>query len=246
MVKAGQQAPKHAAEVSQSAAEDQPAVEAQATVETVKLKQMNPAPYNPRVDQQPGDREYQTLEHSILKHGHIQPLVWNRRTGNLVGGHQTLKVLTAAGQDKADTIVIDVDENEERAINLVLNKTGGRWNQAKLAKLLSELKDQLEDIKDTGFDEIEYDAIAGQRDLEDILHQIEAEEEAPAAEAETFEPEDPGIASTRNYVVEVRFPDRTSSNEFIKQLGVDQEHRGRTIVIHESALPFLKEAAHED
>jgi hypothetical protein len=209
--------------------------------EVVLFEKMNPAPYNPRLDLTPADPEYRKLEKSILKHGHLQPLVWNRRTGNLVGGHQTLKVLKAAGHKKAQTAVVDLDENEEKALNLALNKTGGRWNQAKLAELLSELKDQIEDMEETGFDEIEVDAIAGQAELDNVLSQFETEEED-----EYGPPPDLDTISTRNYVVEVRFPDRTSSNKFIKWLGVDQEHRGRTIVIHERALPFLKEADHEN
>jgi len=59
----------------------------------IAIKDINPAPYNPRKDLRPGDPEYENIKQSILEFDMVEPLVWNKQTGNLVGGHQRLKVL---------------------------------------------------------------------------------------------------------------------------------------------------------
>ena len=56
-------------------------------IETKKFKDVNRAPYNPRVELMPGMPEYEKLAKSIHEYGHILPLVFNARTGVLVGGH---------------------------------------------------------------------------------------------------------------------------------------------------------------
>ena len=61
-------------------------------IPTEKLK---PSKYNPRKDLKPGDPEYEKLRRSIEEFGYVEPVIWNKRTGNIVGGHQRYKVLTA-------------------------------------------------------------------------------------------------------------------------------------------------------
>jgi len=59
----------------------------------IPITKINPAPYNQRLDLQPGDVEYEKIKRSITEFDLVEPLVWNKQTGNLVGGHQRLKVL---------------------------------------------------------------------------------------------------------------------------------------------------------
>ncbi|WP_207892461.1 hypothetical protein [Paenibacillus pinisoli] len=56
-------------------------------IQTISLDKLNPATYNPRDDLQPGDPEYEKLRCSIETFGYVEPIVWNERTGNMVGGH---------------------------------------------------------------------------------------------------------------------------------------------------------------
>ena len=56
-----------------------------------------PADYNPRKDLKPGDAEYEKLKRSIEQFGYVEPVIWNKTTGRVVGGHQRLKVLMAKG-----------------------------------------------------------------------------------------------------------------------------------------------------
>lgn len=62
-------------------------------IRTLKATELKAAAYNPRKDLQPEDAEYQKLRRSFEEFGYVEPVVWNERTGNLVGGHQRLKIL---------------------------------------------------------------------------------------------------------------------------------------------------------
>ena len=57
-------------------------------VQEIKVTQLNAAPYNPRIDLEPGMPEWEKLKRSIEEFGNVEPIVWNKRTGNVVGGHQ--------------------------------------------------------------------------------------------------------------------------------------------------------------
>lgn len=122
-------------------------------IKKIPITQIDPAPYNPRVDLTPGDPEYQKLEKSISTFGYVEPLVWNKRTKTLVSGHQRLKVLIAQGTKEVEVSVVDLPLAKERALNVALNKIEGRWDEDKLARLLSELSQIPDfDIGLTGFD----------------------------------------------------------------------------------------------
>ena len=66
-------------------------------IKKIPIGRINPAPYNPRRDLKPDDAQYQHLVRSMEEFGCVEPLIWNPRTGNLVGGHQRFKVLVAQG-----------------------------------------------------------------------------------------------------------------------------------------------------
>jgi DNA modification methylase len=122
-------------------------------IEKVPIHKIKPAQYNPRKNLKPGDAEYDKLAKSIDKFDCVEPLVWNRRTGNLVGGHQRLKVLIARGDKKVTCAVVDLPLEREKALNLALNKIAGEWDEKKLAAVLDELVRIPDfDLDLTGFD----------------------------------------------------------------------------------------------
>lgn len=83
----------------------------------------------------------------------MQLLVWNRRTGNLVGGHQGFKILVnELGSSEVNVSVVDLDDAREKALNIALNKISGDWDEDKLAQVLSELQESDLDVELTGFD----------------------------------------------------------------------------------------------
>lgn len=128
-------------------------------IERMPLSRIVPADYNPRKDLQPGDPEFEKLRRSISEFGLVEPLVFNERTGRLVGGHQRLKVLHVSGVTEVEVSVVDLDEDQERALNLALNKVQGDWDPEKLTALLAELDKHGFDLTITGFDELEIEEL---------------------------------------------------------------------------------------
>ena len=136
-------------------------------IQKIPINKLNPAKYNPRKDLQPGDPEYEKLKKSILEFDYIDPIIWNKRTGNVVGGHQRLKILKELGRTEIEVSVVDLDETKEKALNLALNKTGGDWDLLLLKDLLQELDTGDFDIEITGFDEEELNKLFRQMEKEE-------------------------------------------------------------------------------
>lgn len=129
-------------------------------IRVITIDQIKAAAYNPRVDLQPGDPEYEKLRRSIEEFGYIDPIVWNERTGNMVGGHQRYKILVnELGRTEVEVSVVDLDETQERLLNLTLNKVEGQWDDEALAHLLEELQAEAADLGLTGFDANEIESL---------------------------------------------------------------------------------------
>ena len=116
-----------------------------------------PADYNPRKDLKPGDAEYEKLKRSIEQFGYVEPVIWNKTTGRVVGGHQRLKVLMDMGMTEVDCVVVEMDEDKEKALNIALNKISGDWDKDKLALLIADLQGADFDVSLTGFEPAEID-----------------------------------------------------------------------------------------
>jgi len=128
-------------------------------IEKIPASKLNPAAYNPRKDLKPGDKEYEKLKRSISEFGYVEPVIWNKQTGNVVGGHQRLKVLLDLGHTEVDCVVVDLDEQREKALNLALNKIQGEWDESKLAAIMADFEATSFDVSITGFDADEVDAL---------------------------------------------------------------------------------------
>ncbi len=115
------------------------------------------ADYNPRKDLKPGDAEYEKLKRSIEQFGYVEPVIWNKTTGRVVGGHQRLKVLMDMGMTEVDCVVVEMDEDKEKALNIALNKISGDWDKDKLALLIADLQGADFDVSLTGFEPAEID-----------------------------------------------------------------------------------------
>ena len=132
-------------------------------IKTIKIADINPAHYNPRKDLKPEDKEYLKLAKSMKEFDLVEPLVWNKRTGNLVGGHQRLKILKDIGQTEVEVSVVDLTDAKEKALNLALNKISGEWDLPLLKDLLQEIDTGDFDIEITGFDN---------KEIEDLVNQL--------------------------------------------------------------------------
>ena len=152
-------------------------------IEKKNTKDLIPATYNPRKDLKPGDAEYDKLKRSIEQFGYVEPVIWNKVTGHVVGGHQRLKVLMDMGITEVECVIIEMDEDKEKALNIALNKISGDWDKDKLALLISDLQGVDFDVSLTGFDSKELDDLFKDT-LKDGIHDddfdVEEELKKPA------------------------------------------------------------------
>lgn len=109
----------------------------------VPIESLNPAAYNPR---DISDVAFEGLKESLKKFDCVEPLVFNKRTQTLVGGHQRLKALEALGYTSVPIIELDLSLAEEKALNVTLNNAAiaGHYTET-LQTLLEEIKIDLGD-----------------------------------------------------------------------------------------------------
>lgn len=81
----------------------------------MRLEDIKPAEYNPRVRLTEVDHEYKALKASIDEFGLVVPLIVNERTGTLVSGHQRLNVMLAEGVEETEVVIVDMEPDSEAA-----------------------------------------------------------------------------------------------------------------------------------
>lgn len=127
-------------------------------IEKKKISDLRAAPYNPRkISKEQMDR----LIGSIQEFDVVEPVVWNKKTGNVVGGHQRLIALQAMGRTEVDVVVVDIKESKEKALNIALNKISGEWDFPKLKEVILEIDTGEFPIELTGFDYAELEKLIG-------------------------------------------------------------------------------------
>ncbi len=154
-------------------------------IQKISVERLIPATYNPRKDLKPGDPEFEKLKRSVEEFGYVEPIIWNRRTGVVIGGHQRLKVLQHLGYTEVDCVVLDIDEQKEKALNVALNKISGEWDMPLLTALLKDLNEGGFDATITGFDVTELSAMFDDQSeiVEDDVPEVAPEEEKPFTQA---------------------------------------------------------------
>jgi len=137
-------------------------------IETVSIDLLKEAPYNPRVDLAQDDPDYIKVKRSLETFDLVEPVVWNKRTGFIVSGHQRVKALRELGRTEAEVSVVDLPLDEEKKLNVRINKVKGRWDYEKLADLIASLPE--EDVELTGFEDWEIDSLnVGYDHIDDLL-----------------------------------------------------------------------------
>jgi len=92
-------------------------------IEKRKLSELNAAPYNPR---QSTAKQEKQLKASLEKFGLVEPVIYNKRTGYIVGGHFRVRELQKLGCKEIDCVIVDLnDEDDQMLIARVLNAYWG-------------------------------------------------------------------------------------------------------------------------
>jgi len=106
-----------------------------------------PANYNPR---EITKKQFAEIKESVDKFGLVDPLIVNihpNRKNILVGGHQRLQVIIDMGLKTAPCVEVNLDEKQEKELNIRLNKNQGQWNFDNLANFFD-----VDNLVDWGFD----------------------------------------------------------------------------------------------
>jgi len=190
------------------------------------LRDISPAAYNPRKRLEPGDKEYEALKSSIERWGLVDPLVVNARTGNLVSGHQRYNIIADLGKTETEAVIVDLDERQERLLNIAMNKVEGQWDYGKLESLLSEF--ETEDIVFTGFSEGEIATMFG-TEADGVMEDYDDADDSSTGEEDDAPEEDDG-----EFSIYLSFPDRAAANEWLEEQGLDRSFPkgSRNMVVH--------------
>jgi ParB-like chromosome segregation protein Spo0J len=122
-------------------------------IEKILINKLKPATYNPR---QISKKQYNDLKDSLDKFSLVEPIVVNKDM-TIIGGHQRYKIWKEnAEQSNVDDItipcvVLDLNKEQERELNIRLNKSGGEWDMDILANEFD-----IEELKEWGFKDIEF------------------------------------------------------------------------------------------
>ena len=127
-------------------------------IKELPLKELKPAAYNPRKKLKKGDKEYEKIKQSLLKFGYVDPIIVNEDL-TVIGGHQRLTVLKDLDYETAKCVIVDLPKEDEKALNIALNKITGQWDEALLADLLLDLQESDFSLDLTGFEPPEIDDI---------------------------------------------------------------------------------------
>jgi len=119
-----------------------------ATAELAKMA----ARYNPR---KITEHDLEALRRSLKFFGTVEPIVVNRRSGHIVGGHQRVRAAEAEGIESLPVVHVDLDDPSEKQLNLALNRISGEFDVDKLAEVLADLEAAGADLAMTGFTDAE-------------------------------------------------------------------------------------------
>lgn len=146
-------------------------------IKELPLKELKPAAYNPRKKLKKGDKEYEKIKQSLLKFGYVDPIIVNEDL-TVIGGHQRLTVLKDLDYETAKCVIVDLPKEDEKALNIALNKITGQWDEALLADLLLDLQESDFNLDLTGFELPEIDDILSNvHDKELFEDEFDVEEE---------------------------------------------------------------------
>lgn len=98
-------------------------------IEIKKISDLKPAPYNPRLST---EKQEKNLQESLSKFGVVEPIIFNKQTGYIVGGHFRVRELKKLGYKEVECVIVDLSEEDEKELNIRLNANTGDWDWEEL------------------------------------------------------------------------------------------------------------------
>ena len=106
-------------------------------IELKKISDLKPAPYNPRTSTK---KQEEHLKASLEKFGVVEPIIFNERSGYIVGGHFRVRELKKLGYKEVECVIVDLNEDDEKELNIRLNANTGSFDFDRLANEWDEIK----------------------------------------------------------------------------------------------------------
>ena len=117
-------------------------------IEKIEISKLKPARYNPR---QISTKQYNDLKKSIERFGLVDPIIVNKDF-TIIGGHQRYKICKELKHKEIDCVVLDLSKEQERELNVRLNKNTGDFDMDILANEFN-----IDELVDWGFKHIDLD-----------------------------------------------------------------------------------------
>ena len=134
-------------------------------IEKKQIADLIPAPYNPR---QSTAKQEKHLKESLEKFGMVEPIIFNKQTGYIVGGHFRVRELKKLGIKEIECVIVDLNEADEKELNIRLNANTGSWDWDTLANDWDVV-----DLEAWGMEIPQFDE-GNDEDLEDLSDKIKS------------------------------------------------------------------------
>lgn len=146
--------------------------------------------------------------------------MFNEQTGRVVGGHQRLKVLEQEGWSEVDVSIVNLHDDDEKALNVALNKIEGSWDNFKLKEVLEDLDNGAYDVELTGFDAEEIEDLMLQYRDPDEVEEDDFDPDEAEVDPEDAETDPGNVWQLGRY--RLMCGDATNRDEILKLLGSEQ------------------------
>ena len=194
-------------------------------LETININDLKPAEYNPRV--MPAE-EQRKLKKNLESFGLIDPIIIDLTDDNtIIGGHQRAEVLKEIDDDMTlhlirlgdvglvirETDIKIKDKNDQKAMNLSLNKIDGDWDWDLLENILIEMTEDHYTMDLTGFDNDEIQVLMDDVDYTEVFEEIDVGIEEPDEELEVLQDN-----QKDHRIVYISFVNYENANTFLESI----------------------------
>jgi len=138
-------------------------------IKYLKVSELVPFPENPR---KLSEKDKKDLVNSLREFGFVEPVVVNEPDKMVIGGNQRVfEASLEAGYEEVPCVLVNLDFEKAKALNIALNKIQGEWDYAKLQSMLTELPVNLQGLAGFSGKELEKVMFLFQEDNSNILEE---------------------------------------------------------------------------